>query len=444
MKVTVLGAGEVGLQLARELLSDGHDVVLIDSDHDTVARARDRLDIEVVEGHGGNVDVLEQALVSEADLFCAVTSNDELNILASLVAKRLGAKQTAVRIRGLGHITRRRFFYRRTLDFDLTISPEEMTASAISRVIRGQDLTAVEGVAEGRIQLERYRPGGGGYDIVGKKIQDLRLPRHCLVTAVFRGSTIMIPSGQDEVLEGDELLVIGPTETIERIDKILGRRVEVPRRVIIVGGGRAGVAAATALERLKIKVTLLENDRARAEELSEELRSTKIEHADGSSLSDLQEENAGKADLFLAMTGSDEENLIACQIAKELGAKRVIALVKKRDYRELFDKLNVDAVISPRALIAEHIVRFVSTGANSRITPIERGRAEVIELDVGADSPICGKSLMEASFPRGSLVGAIVRREDVFIPRGKDVLEAGDIVIVFALTQARKAVEALV
>jgi trk/ktr system potassium uptake protein len=444
MRVTVLGAGEVGIQLARELLADGHDVALIDADHKTVALARDRLDIEVVEGHGGNVDVLEQALVSEADLFCAVTNNEELNILASLVAKKLGAKQTAVRVQGLGHITRRRFFYRRTLDFDLTISPEEMTASAISRVIRGQDLTAVEGVAEGRIQLERYRPAGGRYDVVGKKIRDLKLPRDCLVTALFRGSTIMIPSGQDEILEGDELLVIGPTETIERIDKVLGRRVEVPKRVMIVGGGRAGVAAATALERLKIKVTLLERDHDRAEELSEELQSTSIELADGSSLSDLKEENVGKVDLFLAMTGHDEGNLISCQIAKALGAKRAIALVKKRDYRELYDRLNVDSVISPRALIAEHIVRFVSTGANSRITPIERGRAEVIELDVVESSTIRGQSLEEAAFPRGALVGAIVRGEDVFIPRGQDVLEAGDTVIVFALTQARRAVEALV
>ncbi|MEE9392388.1 MAG: Trk system potassium transporter TrkA [Planctomycetota bacterium] len=442
MRVTVLGAGEVGMQLGRALIGDGHEVSLIDSDHEAVTQARDELDIEVIEGHGGNVDVLEQAQVSECELFCAVTQNEELNILASLVAKKLGAQQTAVRIRGLSHIARRRTFYRRTLGFDLTISPEEMTAAAISRFIRGQDLIAVEGVADGRIQIERFRLTER-MDAVGKKIRDIKMPRQSLVVAVLRGTSIIIPSGDDEVHEGDELMLVGTTETIERLDKIFGKRIKLPKRVMIVGGGRAGVAAAKTLERLKIKVTLLDSRLERAEKLSQTLKHTHIEHADGTNMRDLQEESVHKVDLFLSMTSDDERNLLSCQLAKIAGAQQAIALVKRNDYRDLHTKLNIDGLISPRHLIAQRILRYVSTGGTRRITPIEKGRAEIIELDLTPESPLIGIPLKEVDFPRGAIVGAVVRKETAFVPRGEDALEEGDLVIVFALTQARKSVEAL-
>lgn len=416
--------------------------MLIDSDHDTVQRARDRLDTQVIEGHGGNVDVLEQALVGEADLFCAVTNNDELNILASLLAKKLGSARTAVRVRGLSHITRRRFFYRRTLDFDLTISPEEMTATAISRFVRGQDFTVVEGVADGKIQLERFMLTER-FDAVGKKIRDVKLPRQCLIVALVRGTSIIIPSGEDEIHDGDEVLMIGATEVIERLDKILGKRIRLPKRVMIVGGGRNGVAAALTLQRLRLKVRLLERDLEIARQLSDMLSHVQIAHADGTSVQHLLEENVERVDLFLAMTGDDEVNLIACQLAKNLGAKQTIALAAKRDYGELHKVLGIDGVVSPRLLIAERIVRYVSTGAQARITPIEKGRAEVLELDLGPGSPLAGEMLRHVDFPRNALVGAVVRKEEMFIPRGEDVLEVGDTVIIFALTQARRAVEAL-
>ena len=443
MQISILGAGEVGTHLARALIGDGHEVVLIDSSPEQVRGARDELDIEVVEGHGGNVDVLQKAGVSGADLFCAVTYNDELNMLASLLAKKLGAKQTAVRVRGLSHITAKRFFYRRTLDFDLTISPEEMTASAVSRFARGQDLVAVESIADGEIQLHRFELTGR-FDAAGKKIRDIKLPRQCLITALIRSTSILIPTGDDEVRAGDEVLLIGATETMERVDKLLGGRIRLPKRVMIIGGGRSGVAAATTLSRLRIKVKLLDRSRERCEELAARLPQAEIEHADGTNLSHLMEESVNKVDLFLAFTESDEANLISCQLAKEAGAPQTIALVSKSDYQDLYKRLNVNSIISPRILVAEKILRFVRSGGRAHITSIEHGRAEVIELEIAESSSIVGKALMEIEFPRGALVGAVIREDQVFIPRGTDVLESGDMLVVFALTQARKSVETLV
>ncbi|MCB1280529.1 MAG: Trk system potassium transporter TrkA, partial [Salinibacterium sp.] len=324
MRVTILGAGEVGIHLARALISDGHDVVLVDADPESVRNVRDSLDIEVVEGHGGDVDVLHQAGVQRCDLFCAVTSNDELNMLASLLAKKIGARQTAVRVEGLSHVTARRFFYRRTLEFDLTISPEEMTAAAISRHVRGQDFASIENVAEGKIQLHRFELSDR-FDAAGKKIREIKLPKQCLVVALVRSTSIIVPSGEDEVHIGDEMLLIGATETMERVHKLLGARMRLPRRVVVVGGGRAGIAAAQTLARLKIRVTLFEQSRARCEELAGLLPLVDIEHADGTNLRHLMEESVDKVDVFLALTDNDEANLISCQLAREVGAAETIA-----------------------------------------------------------------------------------------------------------------------
>ncbi|MFT7618115.1 MAG: trk system potassium uptake protein TrkA [Planctomycetota bacterium] len=442
MRITILGAGEVGKHLAKALIGDGHAVVLIDSDRNVVQKARDSLDIEVVLGHGGNVDVLDQAMVGTCDLFCAVTFNDELNMLASLLAKKLGAKQTAVRVHGLSHITKRRFFYRKTLEFDLTISPEEMTASAISGQVRGQDLVSVETVADGKIQLHRFELTGR-FDAAGKKIKDIKLPRQCLITALVRGTSILIPTGEDEVRMGDEVLLIGATETMERVDKILGGRISMPRKVMIVGGGRTGRAVARTLERLRLKLKILDINRDHCEVLAGLLPNAEIEHGDGTKIQHLMEANVEKVDLFLALTDNDEVNLISCQLAKEIGAAKTMAIVSKPDYQDLYKRLNVNAIVSPRTLVAERILRFVRSGGDSRITSIEHGRAEVIELGLGENSKLIGKALKDIDFPRGALVGAIVREEGVFVPRGNDVIEADDMLIVFALTQARKNVEAL-
>ena len=442
MDVTILGAGEVGRHLAQALIGDGYDVKLIDADPDAVRAARELLDIEVLLGHGGSVDVLERAGVADGDLFCAVTNNDELNMLASLLSKKLGVDHTAVRINGLSHITSKRFLYKKTLDFDLTISPEEMTAAAISRLVRGQDSVSVESVAEGRLQLHRFELSGR-FEAVGRKIKDVKLPKECLITAVFRGTSILIPSGEDEVLEGDEILLIGPSETIERVDKIVGGRIHLPRRVAIVGGGRHGLAAAQTLERLRIKVKLLEIRRERAEEIADVLENSEVVHADGTNLHHLVEENIESTDLFLALTATDEFNLISCQLARQVGARMTAAMVSKADYQDLYKQLEINAVISPRTLVAERILRFVRSGCRARITSIEHGRAEVLEMEVEETSPIAGQRLRDVTFPRGALVGAVIRGEKNFVPGGSDVLEVGDIVIVFALSQARIDVEKL-
>ncbi len=442
MRIAILGAGEVGMHLARVLAKDGHDVVLIESSSETARKARDDLDVEVVEGHGASVEVLERAGVQRANLVCAVTNNDELNMLASLIAKKLGAEQTAVRVHGLSHITRKRFFYRKTLDFDLTISPEEMSAAAISRFIRGQDSVSVESVADGKLQLHRFELTGR-FDAVGKKIKDVRLPKQCLITALFRGDTILIPTGEDEIREGDQVLIIGASDVLERVDKILGARMRLPKRVMIMGGGRMGVAAARAFERLRIKVKLLEIDRDRAEGLPKLLPHSRIENADGTCPQHLLESHIEKTDLFLAMTRDDESNLIACQIARQHGAQQTISLVSRDDYQGLSQSLNIDSVISPRILIAERIVRFVRSGCRSRITSIESGEAEILELDVADESALAGRKVMNLGFPRGVLIGAVVRGEEILVPGGTDEIHGGDVLIVFALKECAHEVEGL-
>lgn len=212
---------------------------------------------------------------------------------------------------------------------------------------------------------------------------------------------------------------------------------------MIVGGGRTGRAVARTLERLRLKLKILDINRDHCEVLAGLLPNAEIEHGDGTKIQHLMEANVEKVDLFLALTDNDEVNLISCQLAKEIGAAKTMAIVSKPDYQDLYKRLNVNAIVSPRTLVAERILRFVRSGGDSRITSIEHGRAEVIELGLGENSKLIGKALKDIDFPRGALVGAIVREEGVFVPRGNDVIEADDMLIVFALTQARKNVEAL-
>jgi len=442
MRITILGAGEVGTHLARALTSDGHEVALIEADGERVRYVRDALDIEVIQGHGGDVEILHDAMVEQCDLFCAVTSNDELNMLASLLAKKLGAKQTAVRVAGLSHITARRFFYRRTLEFDLTISPEEMVASAISRQVRDQDFLSIEELADGKLQLQKVELTGR-FDASGKKIKDIKLPKQSLITALIRSTSILIPTGDDEVHVGDQVLLMAETKTMERVHKLLGAKLKLPRRVVIVGGGRAGQVAAQTLSQLKIKVKLLDRSLERCEKLAQTMPQIEIQHADGTNLAHLLEESIDKVELFCALTENDEANIISCQLAREIGVEETVALVWKRDYKDLYSKLGVASVISPRKLVAEHILRFVASGGSTRVTPIEEGRAEVLELDIPEKSPLMGVELKDIKFPRGALVGAIVRGEEVIVPTGTDTIMKDDMLVVFALTQARRAVEAL-
>lgn len=440
MKILIIGAGEVGQHLAKMFCDESHDIVVLDLDRSRLDRIEESLDLRVVEGHAAAAGVLERAGAWGADLVLAVTNSDETNMLAAYFAKVQGAGRTIVRIKSADILEYHRHFYKRTLGFDSILVPNELCAQEIIELIRARQAVAVENFADGRIQMRQVQlPEKSPW--VGQTLSKIKMPKQTLVTAIIRGREILIPNGGSEIRAEDELLVVGRAEAMDEMEKFASRRRTETHLVIIVGGGELGLSVAQALEHSEIRVKLLEEDRARAEFLSAELDNVTVVHGDGTDQGLLKEMGADHADVFVSACGEDEKNLMSCQLAKNLGAKKTIALVKKPDYVSIYQKLGVDAAISPRLLVAQKILRYVRSGAIATIAVIAEGKAEVIEMKAMPESKVTTAPLAKLGFPRGAVIGSVVRGREVFIPDGEFQVQAEDDCIVFTFLDTLPQVE---
>ncbi len=443
MKILIIGAGEAGQYLAGMLSGEGHEIVMIDRDPERLALVEDSLDIKTVQGHGAAAGVLEQAGAWGSDLVLAVTNNDEVNMLAAFLAKTQGAGRTIVRIRGGEHLHFHRHFYKRTMGFDSILVPNELCAQEIMELIRARQAVAVENFADGQIQMRQVQVTGDS-QWSGQALSRIKMPRRTLVTAIIRGPEIYIPDGESEIKADDELLVIGKKDSMDELDKFAQRRKAAKAKlVIIVGGGELGLSVAHSLDYSDIKTRLIEDDQERARVISEELENVMVVHGDGTDLDLLKETGTDHADVFISSCAEDEKNLMICQLAKNLGADKTIALVKKPDYVPLYQQLGIDSAISPRLLVAQRILRFVRRGAVTSIAVIAEGKAEVIELKASEGSKITGTPLHRIGFPKGAIIGSVVRGDKVYIPDGDFQIEPDDSCVVFTFLSTLSMVEKL-
>lgn len=436
----MIGAGEVGFHLAKFLSKEDHRVTLVDPDAKAIGRASRQLDVQTVEGSGCDASVLKRGGIEKADLLVAVTAIDEVNMLASLVGKRLGAARTVVRVHAEGSLLDHQYFYKDTLGFDLTISPDEMAALEIVRICRGQNSLPVENFCGGRLQMRRLEILSDS-PAVGKKLMDLKLPRRALVSAIARGAQVTVPRGDVELAAGDFALLVGVPEALDRAEKVIGGRRDLPRRVMIVGGGSMTLMLVRDLGALGIGVRVIERDSEKALKLSTDLAGAEVVCGVGTDVDLLQQEGIHKTDIFVSLASKDEVNLLACQLAKKLGAKRTVALVNRPDYAAIWEQLGIDHAVSPRRLVAKRIAQFVRSGARGTIARLHRGAAEVVDMVVPEAYPLSGHPLREIPFPVGSIVGGIIRDGEVLVPDGSTPVLAGDHLIVFAVLQVLGVLE---
>ncbi|HUE96968.1 MAG TPA: Trk system potassium transporter TrkA, partial [Longimicrobiaceae bacterium] len=272
--------------------------------------------------------------------------------------------------------------------------------------------------------------------------QDRRRSRY-LVAAIVRGAQTIVPRGSDRVQAGDQIFIIGEPQHLPEVLPEAGHVGFSLKRVVIAGGSREGLLLAKMLEEHRIGCTILETDRARAVALAEKLRTTLVLHGDATDLDLLEMEGIGDAEGFVAYTGSDETNLLSCVLAKNLGAKKTIALIERMNYIPLVSRVGIDAAVSPRLATVNAILSYVRRGSVLSVATLKGTSAEAIEFDVAPHFPHAGVPLAQVRFPTGSLIGAIVRGDRVVIPRGTDAIRVGDRVIVFTLTSAIREVEAL-
>jgi trk system potassium uptake protein TrkA len=429
-KYVVMGAGEVGFHLARTLSSQGHLVTVIETNPAKQERIEDELDAFLVSGNGAHPPVLKAAQVDSCDLFMAVSSSDEANLTAALIAKKMGAARTVVRV-GVAHeVIADRRLYEEMFGVDLLLSTQLLTTTRILNKIRGHNTVAVEYLAEGKVQLRKIHLHDES-PLIKQPLRDLKLPRNSLVVAIYRGDELIIPSGDDIAEPGGDALILGTTEAIGQAERMLSLGRERIGDVVIAGCGETGLTVAEVLERLKAKVKIIESERSRAKRLASRFPSFEVLHGDATDLQFLKAERISEAQTFVALTGGDESNLMACLLAQELEVPQVLALVQRAESSKLWGRLGLHDVFSPRALAYEKIRDYVENNYSANIVSLQRGAAQVLERRLAPASPAAGVTLAEMAAPKGLIVGAVARGDKVFVPRGSDRLEVGDLVILF-------------
>jgi trk system potassium uptake protein TrkA len=429
-RFAVMGAGEVGFHLASTLSQEGHSVVVIERDPAKRERVEEALDAAVVLGNGAHVPVLEAAKVDKCDLFMAVSSSDEANLAASLLAKRLGARRTVVRVGVVDDVTTHRRLYEETFAADLLLSTQLLATTRILNHILGHNTLEVEYLAQGQIQLRRIHLEPGSI-LTQKPLKEVRMPAGSLVVAFFHGDELMIPSGDDRAQPGDDALVLAKTGVIAKVERMISTHKRAGGTVVIAGGGATSESVARALARQVHRIKIIEEDRVRARELSRQFPKVEVLHGDATDSNLFRAEKLAAARALVALTGNDERNLMACLLAQELGVPEAIALVQHTETSALWNKLGLIHVVSPRRIAVERIKSYIHSGYNSNIVSLQRGEAQVFERRLAEASPAAGVTLAEIKPPKGVIVGAVARGKRVFVPRGKDRLLAGDVVILF-------------
>jgi trk system potassium uptake protein TrkA len=438
MRILIAGGGEVGLLIAQRLVREGNEITIVDANADRCAHLENALDARVVHGSAASVHTLRNAGLRDAEMLIAVTSVDEINLLACMVAQaESNLKYKVARIRTHEVEEWRTVCQQVGLQIDLIVHPESEVAERILPVLRIPGVSDIVDFAEGRIKLFGMNIDENSWT-AGKTMEELQRagpPKNSLIAMIFRGSQVIIPHGGDVLKPGDHVYVITSTRELEQAFKFMGVHVqESVERVFIVGGKQIGIRLAQELEGRGKSVKLFEQDAARCEKISQLVEHTVVVHADGTDERTLEEENVEGVDAFLALTGDDEDNIIASLLARKLGAKKVVALVNRLNYFMLAQRLGINTTVSPRLAVVDRTLRFVRKGGVLSVTTFRQEEAEAIELIAPPGSRYVGKRLREIRLPEGAIVGAIERPSgEVLVPRGDAMIQPGDRVIFFSL-----------
>lgn len=444
MKIIILGAGQVGGTLAVNLASEANDITVVDTDAALLQDLRDRIDIGVVTGSASHPDVLISAGIEDADMLVAVTSNDEINMIACQVAHSLFRTPTKIaRVRSQSYLSHGNLFSNDVIPIDVLISPERLVSDYIYRLIEHPGALQVLDFAEGRVQLVAVKAYYGG-PLVGQELRYMRqhMPSvQTRVAAIYRRGTAIMPEGSTVIEADDEVFFIAAKADIRAVMSELRRLENSYKRIIIAGGGNIGSRLAAQLEK-RFSVKIIEFNEARCNALSEELEDTVVLLGSASNRDLLLEENIEDTDVFLALTNDDEANIMSSMLAKRLGARKVMALINNPAYVDLVQGGEIDIAISPQTTTIGSLLTHVRRGDMVNVHSLRRGAAEAIEVVAHGDSKtskVVGRAIEDIDLPEGASIGAIVREHDtgseVIIAHDDVVVQTGDHVIVFLVNK---------
>jgi trk system potassium uptake protein TrkA len=440
MRIVIVGGGQIGSSLARALAAD-HEVVVIDHNAE-VANTFTTIDAELIIGSGTNEEMLERARIHDARFFVATTPLDEVNIVACAIANRLSNPETICIVSRADFLSQageggalRQFGINRML------WPEAQLAYDIEGVVTAPGAIDAEIFAGGRIRLLEYRLDPAS-SLIAVPLGQLHLPRGSLIVAVKRGGSLFVPRGQTQLQAGDKIIFMGTPEAMQQVERIAhpargGGDIEVT----IIGGGDVGLQLAERLEKSSAcHVRIVERDAARGEMLAARLKRTLVLNGDGTDLEFLESENVGRSDVLVCVIDNDERNLLASLLGRQLGVPKVVTRVSRPTNLRLFERVGIDVALSARGAAVASILHQITGGTSSLLAVVEHGEARVLELVVSPRFE--PRPLKGIGAPADVIVGAILRGREVIIPRGDDVVEPGDHIIVFSTPAAADRVQA--
>jgi trk system potassium uptake protein TrkA len=449
MKIIIVGAGRVGSSVAEALVSEANDITVVDSDAARVSELQERFDLRGLVGNAALPSVLRQAGADDADMLIAVTAGDEINLVACKIAADLFNLPTRIaRVRNVELQQHPALMGDGGFRASHVIFPEQTVTDYLLKLIEFPEALQVLEFADGAASLIAVRAFAGG-PLVSHPVKDLRrhLPKvDARIVAIFRNESSVRVDGDTFVQPGDEVFFLAPSQSIRSVMSELRRMDKPVRRVVLAGGGNIGLRVARALStgegldvRERFNVKIIEANKRRAEALAQQLSSdVLVLNGDGTDEDLLTQEGVQDADLFIALTNDDENNIMASLLAKRLGARRTIALINRKSYGDLMQGGQIDIAVSPSYATLSALLRFVRRGDVVAAHSLRRGAAEALELIVHGDaksSRIIGKTIEQIEMPRGATIGAIVRggvdQQQVLMAHHDVVIQPEDHLIVF-------------
>lgn len=443
MKIIIIGAGEVGFHLAKKLSEKSQDVIIVDKDPIKIKRINDELDVQSFEGSGTSPELLKDAGIKNADMLIAVTDSDEVNLISCLLGRNINPLMIKIaRVRNKEYIAEKELFGKDLLGVDHVINPQDETVSSIIQLLQTPAASDVIDFMDGRIKLVGIIIKKENL-LCNKRLSEISFDANILIGSIIRGDNVIIPKGDSIIQEGDLVYIVLKCEQINSTLKTLGIEEETIKRVFIVGAGETGTELAFALDNTKFHTKIIDNKFEKCSKLAETLNKVIVIHGNGSDKKLLQEENIEGADYLIALTGDEETNLIVSMIGNRLGVKKTIARVNKLGYISFVSAIGINSIVSPRISAFRSILQFIRKGKIISVAPLKGDYAEAIEAEALETSEIVNIPLANLKLPDGVLIGAIVRNDEIIIPRGNSIIIPNDHVIIFALQAAIPKLEKL-
>lgn len=435
MKIVLVGGGKVGFALCRSLVAEKHDVVLIEQDEAVLNHIISRFDIMGLLGNGADFAILEQAGVQECDIFIALTEHDEVNMISAVLAKKMGAKETIVRVRNPEY-SNSYFKEKNILGFSLIVNPELLAARAIGNIIDFPSALSVERFAGGRVSLMEFvvKDASG---LCQMPISEFRKKFDVIVCALERNHELIIPSGEMTLQDKDRIFVTGNRIDMKHLHNHFKAR--TVKSFLIIGAGKIAYYLVGILKDSRIDTKVIEINPERARFFSEKFPNLYIVQGDGTAKDILLEESAPHYDAVATLTGVDEENIITSMFLDRVGVHKNITKVNRTSLLEIIHAPDFSSIITPKSIAVDTIMHFIRGRVNAQYSDLQamhhlaNGQIETLQFQIKEANKMTTKPLSQLKLKKGVLIAAIIRKGKTIFPTGEDMLEVGDKLLVTTL-----------